>query len=385
MKRILQISNYMYPHIGGIEQVARDFARALQNHHIEQKIICFNETANTDGYECRRNETTHDIVDDIEVIRCGCVTKVASQSISLSYARELKRVMDEFKPDIVVFHYPNPFVAHYLLKYKKRDFKLVLYWHLDITKQKILGKLFHRQNIALIKRADRIIGATPKHINESAYSKYFEGKKEILPYAIDESRLVISEDEIKKAMEIRESQKGKVIGFFIGRHVPYKGLAYLIEASSKIKNDNIHFFIAGKGVLTEELMAQAQNDSKIEFIGQISDSEWRSYLYACDIFCFPSITRNEAFGLALAEGMYYCKPAVTFSIPGSGVNYVNIDGITGIECPNCDSDAYADALCKLAENQELRKELGINAQKRVLEKFTVQQFEKNVWNFVQSL
>ena len=43
MKKILQIPNYMYPHIGGIEQVARDIADSLiENEEIEQKIICFN-------------------------------------------------------------------------------------------------------------------------------------------------------------------------------------------------------------------------------------------------------------------------------------------------------------------------------------------------------
>ena len=62
---------------------------------------------------------------------------------------------------------------------------------------------------------------------------------------------------------------------------------------------------------------------------------------ACDVFCFPSVTKNEAFGIALAEGMYFGKPAVTFTIPGSGVNYVNLDGVTGIECKNADCKDYA--------------------------------------------
>ena len=74
--------------------------------------------------------------------------------------------------------------------------------------------------------------------------------------------------------------------------------------------------IAGKGELTESLKAKAKNDQKIEFIGLISDFEKRAYLHACDIFCFPSITKNEAFGIALAEGMYFGKPAVTFTIAG---------------------------------------------------------------------
>ncbi len=380
--KVLQISNYMYPNIGGIEQVARDFANALTNAHIDQKIICFNETAKDGDYICKRNETVHDIVDGVEVIRCGCFTKVASQSLSFSYFSELKKVLKDFAPDVVVFHYPNPFVTSFLLPLLNKNTKLVVYWHLDITKQKFLGKLVHPQNLALIKRADKIVGATPKHINESAYTKYFGNKKEILPYAIDEKRLVISDKEKEKAEQIRKKYNGKLLCFSIGRHVPYKGIKYLVEAS-KYCDENIHFFIAGKGELTEQLKEQAKGDNKIEFLGRIDDSTWRSYLYACDVFCFPSITRNEGFGLALAEGMYYGKPAVTFTIPGSGVNYVNLDGVTGIECPNGDSKAYAEAIKKLGNSDELRKKYGKQARERIQDNFLFYAFAENVCSLLK--
>ena len=379
MKRVLQISKYYYPFLGGTEQVARDIVNALsENKDVEQKVICFNEDA-TDGKTiCRRNETVHDIVDNVEVIRCGYQIKVSSQAISSSYSKEFKKVMDEFRPDIIILHYPNPYVTNILLKYKDRDFKLLVYWHLDITKQKILKKFFHKQNLELIERADHILGATPKHLDESEYTPRFEGKKKILPYTIDEKNLIITEEEIKRAKEIKESQKEKVLGFFIGRHVSYKGLRYLIEASNKLGNAKIHFFIAGSGELTDELKEMAKGDNKVEFLGRITDSERRSYLYACDIVCFPSITRNEGFGLALAEGMYFGHPAVTFTIPGSGVNYVNLDGITGIECPNCDTDAYAAALKKLAEDEKLRSKMGQAARQRVLDNFTAKTFNENI-------
>lgn len=386
MKKVLQISKYYYPFIGGTEQVARDIANAINKmDNVEQKIICFNEDASDGDVKCKKSETIHDIVDGVEVIRCGYQFKVSSQALSMSYRKELKHLMDGFKPDIVIVHYPNPFVTHLLMKYRKLPFKLVIYWHLDITKQKVLKYLFHRQNIKFINRANRIIGATPKHIEESMYTKYFEGKKEILPYTIDENSLVITSEEIEKAEEIRKKYDGKKIGLFIGRHVPYKGLKYLVEASKILGDEKIHFCIAGSGELTEELKEQAASDSKVEFLGKITDSERRAYLYASDIICFPSITRNEGFGLALAEGMYFGKPAVTFTIQGSGVNYVNLDGITGIECPNGDSEAYANALKILCNDDKLRKEYGDNARTRILNNFTVDKFELNLRNFIEAL
>ena len=386
MKRVLQISKYYYPFLGGTEQVAKDMAEAIcKMDNVEQKIICFNEDASIGDCTCNKSETIQDVVDGVEVIRCGYQLKVSSQAMSMSYGAELGKLMMEFDPDIIILHYPNPFATHYLLKYKDKKFKLVIYWHLDITKQKILKIFFHHQNLEIIRRADKIIGATPKHIDESFYTKEFEGKKQILPYAIDEKNLVISDEEIHRAEEIRKKYENKVIAFFIGRHVPYKGLKYLIEASKEMGQKNIQFIIAGTGELTDELKTQAKGDSKVEFLGRINDSDRRSYLYACDIICFPSITRNEGFGLALAEGMYFGKPAVTFTIPGSGVNYVNLNGVTGIECPNRDSHAYAEALKKLSEDADLRREFGENARKRVLDNFTQELFVENVKRLIDEL
>lgn len=366
--------------------MARDIAKALKHYDdVEQKIICFNEDAKLDGYSNNHKETIRERVDDIEVIRCGYVAKYASQALSITYRKELKNVIKEFNPDLIILHYPNPFVTYYLLKYIQPHCKLAVYWHLDITKQKFLKHFFDGQNKKLIRRSSKILGATPVHVNESAYSDVMGDKKYILPYAIDEKRLVISEEEKKKAEEIKKKYEGKVLGFFIGRHVPYKGLRYLIEASSKINDNNIHFLIAGTGELTDELKQLAAKDAKIEFVGRVTDSEWRSYLYACDIFCFPSITRNEGFGLAQAEAMYYQKPVVTFTIKGSGVNYVTLNGITGIECPNCDSTAYAAALEKLAKDKDLRFKMGMAGSQRVLDNFTEIQFVKNVGKLLDDM
>ena len=386
MRKVLQISDWYYPKFGGTEQVARDVSNAL-NHYddVEHKVICFNEDAEDGGYVNHRNETVRELVDGVEIIRCGVFTKIFSQALSVGYLGELKRVLDDFDPDVVILHYPNPFVTALLMLFSRRKFKLAVYWHLDITKQKILKHLFHGQNKALIRRSTFILGATPNHVNMSAYTKYFGDKRYVLPYAIDERRLAISDEEKLKAGDIRKRYEGKVLGFFIGRHVPYKGLRYLIEASAKLKDDKMHFLIAGSGPLTSELKALAANDQKVEFVGRITDSEWRSYLYACDIFCFPSVTRNEGFGLAQAEAMYYEKPVVTFTIKGSGVNLVNLNGVTGLECPNCDSAAYAEALTKLADNPGLRKQMGAAGRKHVLENYTEAQFVKTVGKLLEDL
>lgn len=385
MKRLLQISNYLYPNIGGIEQVARDIANAVSEEGtFEQKIICFNETARDGNYICNRSETVHDMVDGIEVIRCGCITKKFSQSISLTFAHELKKVMENFNPDIVIFHYPNPFEAQFMLPYFNRSFKFVLYWHLDIVKQKMLGELFYWQIIRLLERADKVIATSDLYIEGSPFLRKYKKKCLVIPNCISEKRMVVTDAIRRKAKIIRQDNSGKIICFGIGRHVPYKGFSYLVSAAAYL-DGRYKIFIGGRGELTEKLKAQAADDNKISFLGRISDEDLIAYYLAMDIFCFPSVTKNEAFGIALAEGMFFGKPAVTFYIPGSGVNFVNLKGVTGIEVPNGDSRAYAEAIKRLAENPEIRNAMGMEAKKRVETLFLTSTFKSNILEMIHSL
>lgn len=382
--RVLQIVCHMYPHIGGIEQVARDISGAVCGVGIEQKIICFNENAQDKSRICKRKETVQDTVDGVDVIRCGSFAKMFSQCLSLTYPSELKKVMDGFKPDCVIFHYPNPYLAAFFSRYMKRDFKLIVFYHLDITRQKVLEKLFRGQTLRLLERADKIIATSPNYIDGSPYLSRFREKVSVVPCCVRAEKFELTPRLADKVTRIRESCKGKTICFAVGRHVPYKGLMYLIKAS-KYLDDSFQIFIGGKGPLTESLKEEARTDRKITFLGRLSDEDLAAYCHACDIFCFPSITKNEAFGIALAEGMYCGKPAVTFTIPGSGVNYVNLNGVTGIECPNGDSEAYAGALKKLAGDEESRKRYGDAAKKRVEENFTIKIFEKNITHLLNSI
>lgn len=373
IKRVLHISKYYYPFRGGTEQIAQDCVNSLIGRY-EQKIICFN-----DGKGDLINK-----VNDIEVIRCSVFTTIASQGLSNSIGHNMKEVMFSFKPDIIIFHYPNPFVARYLLKYIKPNIKLIIYWHIDIVKQKLLKIFFVRQNKKLVERADILIATSPAYVEGSPYLLAAQEKCKVVPNCINVERLQSSPEVDKKAKKIRAVNKNKIICLAVGRHTKYKGFKFLIQAAHLL-DDRFQIYIIGKGEETESLKAEAGSDSKIHFLGLIDDVELKGYLTAMDIFCFPSVSKNEAFGLALAEGMYYGKPAVTFTIPGSGVNYVSLDNETGIEVPNKDIKKYAEAMKKLAEDEEMRKRMGAAGKKRVEENFLNTQFKDNILKVMEKL
>lgn len=375
--KILQICNYYFPHVGGIEQVAKDVATSLKGEgEYTQKVFCFNH----------ENKDKTEIIDGTEVVRAGSFAKISSQSISLSYGKLLKKTFKDFNPDVVIFHYPNPFAAMYLLNnLKKRpNCKLILYWHLDITKQKILGKFFVGQTNRLLNRAEKVIATSPNYLHGSKHLPDYREKCVVIPNCVNDERVKITEEVVARAKKITSEYENEIILFAVGRHVPYKGMEYLVQAS-KYLPDNYAVIIGGSGELTESLKDKAKEDKKVVFTGRLADDDLKAYMLACDIFCFPSVTKNEAFGIALAEAMAFAKPAVTFTVNGSGVNFVNLDGVTGLEVENANSKAFAQAVVKIAENDKLRLNFGKAAKKRVEENFTFEKFKSNIKNLLINL
>lgn len=356
--RVLHISKYYYPFIGGTEITAQYLAEGLKEY--EHKVICFNkEKANTVGF-----------VNGIEVYRISNDFYIAKQTISFGYYSILKKIINEYRPDVIHLHCPNPFVYPILLKLIPRQTRLVVHWHLDIVKQKSIYLFIKLWETKLLKRADLILATSPNYRDKSKPLKPYLNKVRILQSAIRLDNLQKQDDDEEMIKSIKKATGEKPIVFFVGRHVEYKGLKYLVEAEQYIKSD-CKVVIAGSGPLTSEIKAMTDS-SRIEFIGRVNDNELRCYFYLAKIFAFPSITKNEAFGLALAEAMYCKVVPVTFTINGSGVNWVSLNGITGLEVPNKDYKAFAEAIDNLLQNDVYRNELSQNAQRRVIDYFTVE-------------
>lgn len=356
--RILHISKYYFPYIGGIESICQYLAEGMPSH--QMAVLCFND-------KCKDEIV---IVNGITVYRVATWINLAKQALSLSYFYMMHRAIKEFKPDIIHFHWANPFPAAILLIMIPCGIRLVVHWHMDIINQTKIYKFIKPMETALLKRADLVIVTSPQYRDGSEPLQAFKNKVKIVPNAINEKKMQLVCDDEEQIRAVQEKYKGKKIVFFVGRHIQYKGLSYLIDAEKYIKSDCV-IIVAGKGPLTEKLKKQCHSN-RVYFVGKLSEDELRWHYHASSVFAFPSITKNEAFGVALAEAMYCNVPAVTFFIPGSGVNWVNLNGVTGIEVPNRDTKAFARAIDKLLLNDTLAQKYGKAAHKRIGELFLIQ-------------
>ena len=370
-KKILHIPNYYPPNIGGIEDVCRSIVTSLPE--FEHQVICFHV----------QKQTVKEIVEGVAIIRCGVWKKLFSQSVSFSFYKELKKVFKIFDPDVVHFHTPNPLGSVYLLLLLPKKTELIVHWHSDIIEQDFLYVFYHFIERRLLKRADKIIATSPTYIAGSKPLQRWSNKVRIIPNTVNESKLQKQEEDEKAIAGIKQLYEGKKIIFTFGRHVPYKGLKYLIESAPFISNDAV-VVIAGKGPLSDSLKESAKDFPNVHFIGRLEDDVLRRYLYAADIFAFPSITRNEAFGIALAEAMYCGLPAVTFTIPNSGVNWLCLNEETGLESENGNIQMFVDAIHRMLDDDSLRKQLGINARKRIKEYFVTEAIKENLLNLYKN-
>lgn len=366
MNKILHISKYYPPFQGGIEETCQLIVNNIKG--FEHQVICFNDST----------KTVNDKINNINVLRVGTSLIVASQPIALSYFYHLSRMIKIFKPDIIHFHAPNPLISLFLLMLIPQKAKLVVHWHSDIIEQKdSIYKPYKPFERLLLKRANRIIITTPNYLEKSEPLRSFSDKIIVIPNIVDENKLTVTKDDELQINKIKEKYNNRKIVFFIGRHVPYKGIQNLLDAEPFINSD-CELVIAGNGPLTEGIRSRIKSNKRIHLLGKISDEELKHYYYASSVFAFPSITKNEAFGVALAEAMYCGLTPVTFKISGSGVNWVSLKDITGLEVENSNSNAYAESINKLLDDDDLRSQLSKNAIKRVKENFVLSVVENNL-------
>ena len=99
----------------------------------------------------------------------------------------------------------------------------------------------------------------------------------------------------------------------------------------------------------------------------------------------PSISKNEAFGVALIEAMSFSKPLVSTKIDGSGINFVNLNNLTGYVVPIKNSIKLGKRLFELVNSKSINKNFSKNSKKRFQKLFTsimmVRKFYK-IYEFV---
>jgi glycosyltransferase involved in cell wall biosynthesis len=165
----------------------------------------------------------------------------------------------------------------------------------------------------------------------------------------------------------------------VGRLDRWKGFHVLLDAVPSVleRHPDATFVLVGGpheldqayAVELEGQAARMAQNGRVRLVGQQPNPE--EWMQAMDIFVHAS--HREPFGMVVIEAMALGKPVIA-SAEG-GPTEVITPGVDGLLAPYGDHRAFADAILRLLEDDELRRGTGHAAQRRAQD-FTVQQFAR---------
>jgi len=133
---------------------------------------------------------------------------------------------------------------------------------------------------------------------------------------------------------------------------PQKGVQYLLEALSHIKQERQDFYldIVGDGpnrAEYEEQVKKLKLQKLVQFHGRKTKEEVSEYMKGCDFFIQPSLF--ETFGVVYIEAMACGKPVIGTNITGPQ-EIVNED--VGVLIPPGDVEALKGAISYMLDNYQ---------------------------------
>ena len=343
--RIGVVTEYYYPHLGGVCEHVHFFAREARalGHHVD--II----TSKIPGAPARPN-----------VIQLGRSVPWyinGSQSrltVGRTLRRDMRRALRDGRYDIVHVHSPLTPVLP-LLAIAESEVPVVGTFHTYFDYS--VGYRIWRR--AFQKRLDKLSAAIA--VSQStivALERYFDADWKIIPNGIDTE---LFNPHAPKPREIRGDVPAIL---FLGRFDPRNGLTNLIDAFKRVKGRGrrAQLVVVGDGPLRNHYYRQAANDPDITFVGAVLEGRPQYYAHSAMYAC-P--TTKASFGITLLESMACQTPIVCSDI--LGFRDVVVHGREALMVPRDDTDALANGLVRLLDDESLRHRLGETGRQRALD------------------
>jgi glycosyltransferase involved in cell wall biosynthesis len=363
MKKILHLSKFNAPHYGGIERVVETITNGLSCRY-KHIIISFKKSLQEDSKK-RKN---------VENISERSLITILSQPINIYYFLHVKKYINNV--DLVHVHAPN-LVAFLAIIMFRKNTKFIVHWHSDIIKNSTITFFTKFLERYILNQSYKIIATSENYAKHSASLSKYQDKIKIIPIGVEKDKFNSEVDiENLSNKSIYKKNKNKKIALYVGRFVKYKSLINFIKSAVNLTDDAI-IYLVGNGPEKKKMIETIQNcrlSNKVYILDGVNDQEL-NYLYKkARVFCLPSTTKAEAFGVVLVEALMNKIPLVVYNIPGSGVNWVNENNITGYSIENYQKDIFIKKVNEIILSDELHRKLSSGAEKRYGRYFTADSF-----------
>lgn len=291
-------------------------------------------------------------------------------NVSLNPSSEIRKVLDEFQPDIIHDQTPGP-VALSVFRYaKKHDIPLVSTDHAypdNLTQQlklpkiakKPINMMMNRYFVSFLKRSEYATMPTEQAVADLIPQKRkpFKVPVEALSNGIDLSRFAKGRAN-KDIYEKYKIPQNKPIVLYVGRVDPEKSLDVLTEAFVKVhqKVTDAHFVVVGDGTARQKLetiIKKAGLTKNAHFLGRVVGNDLPQLYRTGTVFAITSKTETQS--IVLMEAMASGLPCV--AVKAGAVHELVKNNKNGFLCEPDDVNGVARSIEKILMNKNTREKM----------------------------
>ena len=359
--------------IGGTETFARELSLQLHARG-QQSVLCFLKEP---PEEVRRFLSLPNVT--LEVLE-------NSTDLSWSAITALARIIRRYKPQILHLHFTG-FLGVYPWLARIMSVKKVFFTdHTSRPAGHVPQRApFWKRTIARVINRPITKVICVSRFGERCLTTLdllSQERHELVYNAVDLSRV---KEERHRGSEFRKGYSiptDRVVIVQVSWMIPEKGIPELLQAAALLvsRNENVHFVLVGEGEHREQFMKMAATlglADHITWTGLIQDPFEEGVYEVADIVCQLS-EWEELFGWMIAEAMAYGRPIVATKV--GGISELVEDGVSGFLVARGDRSAAAEALSKLARDEDLRSKMGQAGRHIVDDKFDL---KRNVAQLVE--
>jgi glycosyltransferase involved in cell wall biosynthesis len=356
--RIVQVTPFFHPHAGGVESHVRSLARQFARMGHDVTVV-------TSRYHS--NLPADERMEGYRVLRSRTLGVALNTPFDVGVGRRLRSL----DADVVHLHYPPPVTSFLATRTLQRaNVPVCLTYHCDLYLSGITGRLIagFYQRVFLpptLRRVDRIVVHTRSY---GVTSAMLRGRElAVIPSVVDLDWFRPGLDAGHLRGELRLEGK-RVLGF-TGRLVPHKGVDVILQALTELPEDVV-LLVVGAGPRLPSLVGLARRlgvGDRVRFCRSVTDDDLPRYLGLADIFVFPSQSRLEGFGLAVAEAMAVGLPVVIADMPG--VREVIEPGHEGLLAEPLLASDLAKKVKILLDDPRLARAMGAAGRRRAEERY----------------
>lgn len=304
--------------------------------------------------------------------------------------RNLKRVLKDFRPEVVHTHSAK---AGVLGRYAASALNIPAIVHtvhgapFHPYQNPVSRWMFRVCERSAAKHCHQLVSVADSMTDLMVAAKIAERNKFITIYSGMDVDLFLQSRQQRNSVrkELGYQDQHVVVGK-VARLFHLKGHVDVIEAARDIVacQPNVRFLMVGDGVLRNQLQARIDRhglQDHFQFTGLVSPQRVAELIGAMDILVHASL--REGLARALPQALISGVPVVSYDIDGA-CEVVEQD-VTGYLVEPCDRAGLSKALIELGEDPDKRSRMGAEGQQRCREQFRYQKMSEMLRELYQRL